>query len=221
MESSDNSLIVSNATFGYKIKKFRTETKVILKNVNIEVKAGEIAVILGDNGSGKTTLLRGICGLLNPLRGKIVISNKKNKNSKIAYLPQLENTFPWLKVINDSSLLLQLSDISRKKAFEITQNTLEKMNLDIDGKKRMFQLSGGQRQKVAIARCLVVASFADLIVLDEPTNHLDKDSRKSFVKQVPLLFKNISCPTIIATHDHDLGNMLSDNTFRIVDGKVI
>ncbi|WDV45037.1 ATP-binding cassette domain-containing protein [Clostridiaceae bacterium M8S5] len=169
-----------------------------LKNVTISVKKGEFISITGDNGSGKSTLLKLILGLKKPKTGKVIIA----RNYNIAYVPQFrafDSSFP----IDVKSVILQGR---LKKNFPFSRYNKEDIKaLEYYSKvlclqslleRQIGELSGGQIQKVLIARALIAGS--DVLLLDEPTANIDEDSTKEILK----ILKNLNDKTIIlVTHN--------------------
>lgn len=200
----------------------------VLKDVSFSIKSGDFIGLIGPNGAGKTTLVKAILGLLPITRGSIELFGKPQKKfsewNKIGYLPQKLSTInPLFPATAHEVIMLGL--MSQKKwPKRITENdqvkTDEILNeLGIaDLKKRMFsELSGGQQQKVLLARALV--SKPELLILDEPTTALDPESRKSFFKLVRKLNKN-GVAVILITHDTSCIGKYA-NTLLYIDKKLI
>ena len=153
--------------------------KVILNNLNLEVKDGEILCIVGQSGGGKTTLLRCISGLEKIDGGQILIDGQvfdpytnENNDSVIGVVFQEYNLFPHLTVLQNVTLA---PTMVLKKKKEIAENEAKNLlnGLALEGKEGLypFQLSGGQKQRVAIARAL--AMKPQILCYDEPTSALD------------------------------------------------
>ena len=183
----------------------------ILKNITFEVNHGEFLGIVGPNGSGKTTLLRNIDGILKPNEGSILIDNLNQKELSrkeiarlIGYVSQREaNIFPT--TVFETVLMGRKPHITwteTKEDKKIVAQTLERLNLGDFALRDMNQLSGGERQKVYIARALV--QQPKILLLDEPTANLDLRHQIE-VLDLLLNTKNEKGVTvIIAIHDLNL-----------------
>ena len=156
--------------------------KVILNNLNLEVKDGEILCIVGQSGGGKTTLLRCISGLEKIDGGQILIDGQvfdpytnENNDSVIGVVFQEYNLFPHLTVLQNVTLA---PTMVLKKKKEIAENEAKNLlnGLALEGKEGLypFQLSGGQKQRLAIARALL--SKQPILIFDEATSGLDSDT---------------------------------------------
>ena len=188
---------IQNVTFGYR-------KDAVLDGINLSIQKDAYLAIIGPNGGGKTTLLKLILGLLKPWSGKILYHfSSIDRKGLIGYIPQFVNfdkNFP-LKV-QDVVLMGKLGErgllTKYSKADRIDANAaLDKVNLTKYKKIYINELSGGQLQRVIIARA--IASNPDIILLDEPTSSIDMES-KSLLGDL-LLELNCSIPIVIVTHD--------------------
>lgn len=194
--------------------------KVILNNLNLEVKDGEILCIVGQSGGGKTTLLRCISGLEKIDGGQILIDGQvfdpytnENNDSVIGVVFQEYNLFPHLTVLQNVTLA---PTMVLKKKKEITENEAKNLlnGLALEGKEGLypFQLSGGQKQRVAIARAL--AMKPQILCYDEPTSALDPGLTAT-VKDIILNLKKEGMTQIIVTHDMDFAEEIADNILKV------
>lgn len=194
--------------------------KVILNNLNLEVKDGEILCIVGQSGGGKTTLLRCISGLEKIDGGQILIDGQvfdpytnENNDSVIGVVFQEYNLFPHLTVLQNVTLA---PTMVLKKKKEITENEAKNLlnGLALEGKEGLypFQLSGGQKQRVAIARAL--AMKPQILCYDEPTSALDPGLTAT-VKDIVLNLKKEGMTQIIVTHDMDFAEEIADNILKV------
>lgn len=194
--------------------------KVILNNLNLEVKDGEILCIVGQSGSGKTTLLRCISGLEKIDGGQILIDGQvfdpytnENNDSVIGVVFQEYNLFPHLTVLQNVTLA---PTMVLKKKKEIAENEAKNLlnGLALEGKEGLypFQLSGGQKQRVAIARAL--AMKPQILCYDEPTSALDPGLTAT-VKDIVLNLKKEGMTQIIVTHDMDFAEEIADNILKV------
>ncbi len=164
--------------------------KSVLENVNLTVKRGQVVSVLGPNGAGKTTLLRAIAGLV-PYRGKVTVGGK------IAYLPQEKGFNPYVPFTVDDVAHMGVRDR------EVVDDFLRRFGVP-DVRRRFRDLSGGQKQKVLIARFLGVG--ADLFLLDEPLTGLDTVAQKEFESILKDL-KGMGKGVVMVSHD--IGHALS------------
>jgi len=180
-----------NVSAGYK------QSLPIISDINLKVQEKEFLGIIGPNGGGKTTLLKVILGLIAPLKGKVLIGGKeKNSSNKIGYVPQYSNfdkTFP-ISVKDVVSI-----GIKKKWNENSVIHALEKVNLVKKINEQIGQLSGGEQQRVLIARAL--ANDPKILLLDEPTASIDSQTGNSIYE---LLTELNSEKTIILV-SHDIG----------------
>ena len=151
----------------------------VVDGVSLHVDAGEIVGLLGPNGAGKTTSFKMICGLVTPDRGKVylegtdVTSWPLHERSKggMGYLPQQSSVFVKLSVQDNLRGVMQLLRFSRKRIRERTEELLEQFKITHIRKSKAGSLSGGERRRLEIARCLVAEPR--IIMLDEPFAGID------------------------------------------------
>lgn len=165
-------LKIKNISFSYKSNK-------VLENVNFEVNKGEITAILGKNGAGKSTLLKTIAKMIKPISGSVYLSKenlhkmlKKEFVKRLSYVSQKQN--PNELNVFEMLLLGRRPYFKYKPSnedYKIVDNIIQKLGIEEYKLKSTYELSGGELQKVAIARALVQDS--EVILLDEPTNNLD------------------------------------------------
>nr|AGF93374.1 iron(III) ABC transporter, ATP-binding protein [uncultured organism] len=212
-------LEIKNLDFSYNGKQ-------VLKNINFELKQGEILSLIGPNGSGKTTLLKCVNKILKPKSGKIKLNDKNIDEfslseiaKKIGYVPQTENNNFSTRVF-DTILMGRKPYIKWKPAAEdlnIVENVIQKLNLEELALRDINELSGGQKQKVLIGR--VLAQEPQIILLDEPTSDLDLKHQLEILN----LIKDLSrqhISIIIAIHDLSLAQRYSDKFILLNEGKV-
>lgn len=194
--------------------------KVILNNLNLEVKDGEILCIVGQSGGGKTTLLRCISGLEKIDDGQILIDGQvfdpytnENNDSVIGVVFQEYNLFPHLTVLQNVTLAPTMV-LKKKKEIAETEAKNLLNGLALEGKEGLypFQLSGGQKQRVAIARAL--AMKPQILCYDEPTSALDPGLTAT-VKDIILNLKKEGMTQIIVTHDMDFAEEIADNILKV------
>ncbi|MGN7479406.1 ABC transporter ATP-binding protein [Solibacillus silvestris] len=176
-----------------------------LEQVNFTVAEGEFVSFLGPSGCGKSTLLSLLAGLMEPTNGTIHFAGQ---NVEIGYMLQQDFLFPW-KTIEDN-VALGLT-ILKKENREIVDELLEQFQLSHTKKLFPPQLSGGMRQRIALARTLAVKPA--LLLLDEPFSALDFRSKLTLENFVADTLKQFSTTTILVTHDISEAIAMSDKVF--------
>lgn len=217
-------LIIENVSKSFKSEGASLE---VLKDINLELNEGEVTVILGKNGSGKSTLLKIIGGVLTCDSGKIIYKDKQVNTSerkrriflekRIGIIPQNNELIPELSVYENVSLPLKYRGEKRLEMKEKVMEILEFAGLSDMKDKPVSLLSGGEKQRTAIARALV--KEPEIILADEPTSALDKKMNEK-VLDLFMQLKNKNVITVIVTHDNAIAEKF-DRVIRIVDGKVI
>lgn len=192
----------------------------ILNKFSLELNYGEIVSIIGPSGVGKSTLLRCICGLENIDAGEIIVNeNRLNRgtlkafNSNIGMVFQEYNLFPQYSILKNITLpLTKVLKINKNEAKLIAKSILLQMNLLDKINSYPYQLSGGEKQRLAIARTL--ATNPKIICFDEPTSALDP----ILVKQIFKIIKKLSAKgtaILIVTHDMKFANEISDKIIEL------
>lgn len=197
----------------------------VRRDISFEANYGEFVSILGVSGSGKSTLLNCISSLSAPTEGVVKVNNcnpyqlKNSRLSKfrredISFIFQSYNLLPALPVLENVALPLRLSH--KKVCRDDIQTLLDKMNFRADLMSSVSSLSGGEKQKVAIARAIL--SKTRIIFADEPTGALDSTSRKIIFEMLADLAQEGRC-VIMVTHDIELASQ-TDRALILKDGKI-
>lgn len=184
----------------------------VLENVNFELHDGEYVSVLGENGSGKTTLMRLILKFIKPTSGSITTNAKR-----IGYVPQKNDFSNSDFPITVYEALNSYRKILKIKKPDCIEQVLKDVNMSASSDKLMGQLSGGQHQKILIARALI--GKPDLLILDEPSTGVDIGSRKeiySILKRV-----NQEEGMTVLSVEHNLEAAISNSTliYHLVNGK--
>lgn len=189
-------ITADNVTLGY-------DSKIILQNLNFYIEEGDYLCIIGENGSGKTTLMKTLLGLLKPIDGKIKFLNGIEKN-QIGYLPQqtdVQKDFPAsVKEIVISGFQSKMNGrpfYSKKEKAEALKN-MQLLGIDNLARRSYRELSGGQQQKVLLARALCATN--KMILLDEPVTGLDPAATNEMYELIKEL-NNQGITIIMITHD--------------------
>lgn len=197
--------------------------KEILKNITFDIKEGELVCILGPSGCGKTTLLNIIGGFVSDYSGDVLLSNENINNippekREIATVFQSYGLFTHKNVIDNVSYGLKLLKIDRNTREKRAQEMLEKVGLAGYEKKKIKELSGGEQQRVAIARSMVLNP--KLLLLDEPLSNLDVHLRDVMRKEIKRIQKQFGVTMIIVTHDQEDAFKLADRVIVINEGHI-
>ena len=178
--------------------------KEVLKGINLHVHDDDYLCIIGNNGSGKSTLIKGLLGLIPPLKGEIKLSPTLSRK-EIGYLPQIttsQQNFPASVYEIVSSGILNTKKIFplfTKEEKKRIQNAMQKLQIEHLKNKSYKELSGGQQQKVLLARSLCATQR--ILILDEPITGLDEDSRNEVYQIVNRLHKEEHIAIIMITHN--------------------
>ena len=195
---------------------------VVLKNINITIEENDFICVVGPNGCGKSTLIKGILGLIKPFKGQVIYNGLKQ--NFIGYMPQetkVDSNFPasvYEIVLSGTLNRLGFNSFYTKKEKQIALDNLKLLNIEKLKDKNFCDLSGGQRQKVLLARSLCATS--KLLILDEPSNNLDSKSKNELYKTIVDLNKNQNITIIMITHDLDHGNLIGNKILSLRDNEV-
>lgn len=191
----------------------------VIKNLSLSIDEHDFICIVGPNGSGKTTLVRGILGLLKPHHGSIKFSDGLTQNF-IGYMPQestIDPNFPAsvFEIVLSGTLNHQTSLLPfyKQSAKNTALNSLRMLHIEKLKDSSFADLSGGQKQKVLLARAL--AATTKLLILDEPSNNLDYKSKKELYGLVKDLHNKQNIAIIMVTHDLDHDNLLGNKILSL------
>ena len=206
---------VKNLTLGY-------DKHIVLKNINFSIEENDFICVVGPNGSGKSTLIKGILGLIKPIKGKVVYNNLKQ--NFIGYMPQetkVDSNFPAsvMEIVLSGTLnSLGFKSFYKKEAKEAALSNLKLLGIEKLKDRSFCDLSGGQRQKVLLARSLCATS--KLLILDEPSNNLDSKSKKELYETITDLNKNHGITIIMITHDLDHDNLIGNKILSLREDNI-
>ncbi|MBN2015977.1 ABC transporter ATP-binding protein [Candidatus Dojkabacteria bacterium] len=222
---SQKRIIVENLAKNYKNGRANL---VALDNVSFSLNEGEDMAIIGPSGSGKTTLLNLIGGLDRPTKGKVIINNQditrlkdkelsKFRNQTIGFVFQFFNLQEYLKAYENVMIPMLFAGIKPSKAKEKAEKLIESVGLADRENYYPRQLSGGEMQRIAIARSL--ANDPKILLADEPTANLDKESAQNVLEIFDRITKDSGVSVIVITHDPNICKKFK-NIIHIRDGKI-
>jgi len=197
---------------------YEINSQTILNNINFFIDKGEFISIIGDSGSGKTTLLKIISGLKKQNKGEILLNGKILASEEIFIEPENRNLglvvqekvlFPHLKVLANVEFGIPKDDNKREKAVEM----LNKFHISNLMEKYPHEISGGEAQRVALARTLVTKP--KVLLLDEPFNGLNEELKKDIYPDIKKMLKDNKITTIMVSHNTSEVKKLSDRIFNL------
>ncbi len=191
--------------FGFSKSRVRT-----LQDVNFEVNDGEIVAILGPSGCGKTTLLRIIAGLEQPSSGEVLLDGEKveQPSPQFGMVFQEHALLPWLSVHRNISIGLEMRGIHRKETRVKVMQYLSMVGLQESFERYPHELSGGMRQRVAVARALTMEP--KLLLMDEPFSALDFQTRRQIQQDILQVQERTGKAIIVVTHSIEEAIYLAD-----------
>lgn len=201
----------------------------VLKNISLEVKKGEILSIVGPSGAGKSTLLNLIGCLDFFQRGKLTVMNRdvsrisiedlsSFRNKHLGFIFQLHNLLPEFSALENIMIPLLIRRINRNEALERSMELIKRFNLGERAHHKPSQLSGGECQRIAVARAMVTKP--DIILADEPTGSLDSKNSELLAEALLKLGEENRATVIIVTHDINIAEM-TQRVISLVDGDII
>lgn len=221
-----NNLLVINDLFkSYYLEKSEIR---VLKGVTMEIPQGEIVAIVGPSGVGKSTLLHIIGALDRPTSGQVLIDGEniflyndddlaKFRNQSIGFVFQFHHLLPEFSALENVMLPAMISNSENDDILQHAMNLLKEVGLEHRAKHRPGELSGGEQQRLAVARSLI--NSPKLILADEPSGNLDKSSSQSLHRLFWDLNNRTNQTIIIVTHNMDLAQK-ADRIIEISDGRI-
>ncbi len=201
----------------------------ILYNLNLTVRPGEILAVVGPNGAGKSTLIRAASGVLRPSNGRVTVNKQDlaalsdmQRARRLAVVPQnhqLPGTFSvYQTALMGRTPYLNWLGHTGPSDHAMTQLALEQTQMSAFANRLVGDLSGGEKQRVLLARAL--AQDAPLLLLDEPTTYLDLQHQSSLLNLIRKLCQEKTLAVLIVLHDLNLASVYADRVALLVDGKL-
>lgn len=201
-----------------------------LQNACVSIEAGEIVALMGPSGSGKTTLLRALSLIDPPTSGKVIVGgeivfandrvltdDRRLRRSRMGIIFQAYNLIPFLTSVENVALVLTLNGLSRSEALQRARALLVRLDLGHRADTYPATLSGGEQQRVAVARAVI--NDPVLILADEPTAALDTERGKAVMELLRHLGRVQGAAVIVVTHDERMIGGF-DRVYHMIDGRV-
>jgi ABC-type lipoprotein export system ATPase subunit len=204
------------------------EEVIALKNVNLDIKLGTFAIIFGPSGGGKSTLLHLLGGIDRPTSGSLIVSGMaldkiseseltRFRRDHIGFIFQFYNLLPSINAIENVALPLLAKGIKRKEAKERAEILLERVGLNGRALHKPSQLSGGEQQRVTIARA--IAGDPTIVLADEPTGDLDAKSTDEVIQLMRNINRDLGTTFVVATHNERF-TAFADRVFELRSGEL-
>ena len=200
--------------------------KIAVNGISLEVKTGEVVGLLGPNGAGKTTTFYMIMGALKPDHGNIFLDDMelthfpmyKRAQMGVSYLPQEASVFRKLTVFENIYSILELKKTNKEEAAKKTQELLNLMGIDKLKNEKAYNLSGGERRRVEIARSLAITP--KFLLLDEPFTGIDPKTREE-IQDIIINLKNLNIGVLITDHNVRETLSITDRAYIIYQGEIL
>ena len=188
---------------------YRRSDGPVLKDMDFEIRQGEVVALLGRSGCGKSTLLHMMAGLTHPSAGEVVINGRgvRAPSPRWVMMFQAPSLYPWMTVAQNAALGLRFSRKTNEIATRVPE-VLELVDLAAFADRNAQDLSGGQQQRVALARSL--ATRPEMLLLDEPFSALDAFTRRALQQDVREIAKQMGLTMVLVTHDVSEAVLMAD-----------
>lgn len=183
---------------------------VILQDISLKIDEQEVVGILGPSGCGKTTLLRIIAGLEQPTKGSVLLDGEivTRSASRMGMIFQEHALLPWRSVLDNVSLGLEIQEMPKTQRQEKAMKYLELVGLQGSARSRPYELSGGMRQRAAVARALALEP--SFLLMDEPFSALDPQTRKQIQADIIRIQEKTAKAIVLVTHSVEEAILLAD-----------
>ncbi len=192
--------------------------RLILSDINLEIRRGEFLCIVGGSGCGKTTLLRAVAGLIQPSSGTVLVDGapvlEPRRDVAVVFQDYGKALLPWRTAAANVELALEANGTPKRERGDIIEDLLAKVGLKGQGAKFPGQLSGGMQQRLQIARCL--AQAPSVLLMDEPFGALDAMTRQGLQDEILSLVANSGTTVFFVTHDLEEAVYLGDRVVGLM-----
>ena len=199
------------------------EARVVLDDVNIDIEKGEFVSIIGPSGCGKTTILNLLAGFEKPTKGTVEFDGEviRGPSPQRGVVFQEFSLFPWMSVCSNIELALECNGVPEKERKGIALDSLKKVGMGCSADSRPNTLSGGMKQRVAIARLLAMDS--DVFLMDEPFSALDEQTRHKLDEDIVDLWKEKKKTVVFITHSVEEAILVSTRIIMLSNspGRII
>ncbi len=204
-------------------------TRLVLREISLQIRPGSVLAVIGPNGAGKTTLIRALTGILQPQSGQILVDGRDlnrlsapERARRMAVVPQARQLPPaftaWETVLLGRTPHLNWLGQTSPRDEAIARHAMERTRTIELADRPVGELSGGEQQRLLLARAL--AQAAPILLMDEPTAHLDLQYQFSLLEEVRLLAKNDQLAVLIVLHDLNLVARYADQVALLVEGRL-
>lgn len=224
---SDKLVSVQNLSKSYFLE--GSQEVSVLKNLSLDVFCGEILAIVGSSGAGKSTLLHLLGAIDRPTSGKVYYRGEdafakdeamlaRFRNEEMGFIFQFHHLLPEFSALENVMMPLLINQVDKKQASQRANQLLDEVGLSQRVKHKPGELSGGEQQRVAVARAL--ANNPSLILADEPTGNLDSHTSAKVFNLLKDLSKEKKTTLIVVTHNDSLARQ-TNRTLHLVDGQLV
>ena len=200
MNSLTTALEFRGVTKGFSLPNSK-DTQVAINDVNFNVRPGEFVAIVGPSGCGKSTILNMTAGLYQPCSGEVYVSGQQvtSPNSHVGFMLQKDLLLPWRTIVGNVEFGLEARGMGKEERREVALSELKRCQLEDFANHYPYQLSGGMRQRAALARTLAINP--DIILLDEPFSALDAQTKLLLQQNFGETIQSTGVTTLLITHD--------------------
>jgi len=198
--------------------------------ITLQIAAGEFVALLGASGSGKSSLLNLLAGLDSPSSGSVIVEGQslaglsreqlaKYRRHTVGMVFQSFNLIPSMSVLENVELPLRFAEVERTKRAAMASSALERVGLSGRLQHRPIELSGGEQQRVAMARALI--NQPHILLADEPTGNLDSRTGTEVMELIRHLNESLKMTVVLVTHERDLAEKYANRLIFLADGKMV
>ena len=198
--------------------------------ITLQIAAAEFVALLGASGSGKSSLLNLLAGLDSPSSGNVIVEGQslaglsreqlaKYRRHTVGMVFQSFNLIPSMSVLENVELPLRFAEVERTKRAAMASSALERVGLSGRLQHRPIELSGGEQQRVAMARALI--NQPRILLADEPTGNLDSRTGTEVMELIRQLNESLKMTVVLVTHERDLAEKYASRLIFLADGKMV